>query len=602
MSLHSFRETINLHLFSSKGIVLGIFRMLSFVVSLISLGTIVYYYGFPMDDKLREAELLIIRGSFVFYVLNYFARFLYDFEPRKFLRDTWLECILAIIIIIDGIGGLMGITPVQGFFLSIGFYKYRDVYIILMQAILLAILIMQVAKATTLFSNIKVNPGTVFLLSFIILIMGGAVLLMLPEMSASRSSMDFIPALFTATSAGCVTGLTVVNTATFFSVKGKIVILLLIQMGGLNIISFATFFASFTQKGVGLKQQTMLQEYFSSDSLFSAKGMLRQIISMAFLIEGAGAILIFSLWDPALHFNSLWEKWFYSVFHSVSAFNNAGFSLFSKNLCQDGVRGSFVLHLAFAAIIFFGSLGFFSIQDIFGIRNMRERLRLKWKRLKLSTQISLYSSVALVIFGATCFYILEKNNTLSGMKTMEAGITSVFQSVTCRTAGFNTVDISHIAPSMLMIMIFLMFIGASSASTGGGIKTSTFTILLVSAYSTIRGKRNLELLKHSVSFELLNKAFSILTFSLTLIFFATIALLITDPGFGMLRLAFEEVSAFGTVGLSTGITQDLSGYGKIILILSMFAGRVGTLTLALALSKKVATTNYKYPEAHFMLG
>lgn len=602
MSLHSFREKVNLFIFSSKETVLGLFSVLSVLVVLTSIGTLIHYYGFPHDEKLKEIQLTILKSTFAFYVLNYIIRFFYTFEPQHFLKTTWFECTLVALIIFDAIGAVFSLTPIQSFFRGIGFNNYKDLYIIFLQVFLFIIILIQFAKASTVFSDIKLSPATLFLFSFILLIGAGTFLLWLPEMTFPDKKINFLQALFTSTSACCVTGLIVVDTAVVFTFKGKLILLFLIQFGGLSIISFATFFASFTSKGTGIKHQILMKDYFSTDSLMNAKGMLRQIISISILIEVVGTIIIYVLWDKSVPFKNDFEKFFYSLFHSVAAFNNAGFSMFSNGLSQSFVKNSFILHLAIGCLIFFGSLGFSAIRDLFSIEKMRLRMRLRWKKLSISTRIALYSSIMLILFGAVCFYFLEENNALSGQKTISATITSVFQSITCRTAGINTIDISILNQSTLIMMIFLMFIGASSGSTGGGIKTSTFSLILLSAYSTIRGKEQLEMYNHSISFDLLKKAFSILIFSLSFIFFGTLALAVTDPDKSVIRLAFEEVSAFSTVGLSTGITASMSFPGKIILILSMFIGRVGPLTLAFALSKKVSTTNYKYPDAHFMVG
>ncbi|MBL0339503.1 MAG: ATPase [Bacteroidetes bacterium] len=485
---------------------------------------------------------------------------------------------------------------------AIGFGGFLSVYHTFLQFILVILLIIDLAKVSTLFDLIKLEASTMFIFSFIILILVGALLLMLPEMTTDHLGSDWMTAIFTSTSASCVTGLIVVDTATYFTFKGQLVIMALIQLGGLNIISFATFFASLYSKGLGIKHHSMMQDFFSSGSLFDAKALLRQIIYMTVFIEGVGTIVIFSLWDPAINFSSFGQKFFYSIFHAISAFNNAGFSLFTNNLFEPVLKNSYMLHLTIAGMIFFGSLGFSTIRDIFGIGSMRERMRLPWKKYHLSTQISLYSSVILIVFGAAVFYWIEKDNVLANQMTFEAGITSIFQSVTCRTAGFNTVDMALLKAPTLILMVFLMFIGASSGSTGGGIKTSTFTLIIVSAIATLRGKKNLELFKHNIAWELLNKAFTIFIFSASFVFVATFFLAVLEPGKDILKLLFEEVSAFGTVGLSTGITADMSTTSKYILIASMFVGRVGTLTLGFALSKKVITKAYKYPNAHFMIG
>ena len=603
MSIESFREKVNLKIFASKEAVLLIFRIQSSLVAMMAVGLLIYIIGFPQNDETRNIEIFFMKFLFGFYIVNYLVRFLYTFEPKKFLRTTWLELTLVILLTLEALSTQLFEKPLVRTMLNvIGYGQFLFIYHIILQFILLILLVIDLAKASTLLDLINLQAGTMFILSFIVLILGGTVMLMLPEMTSDHHGADWMTALFTSTSAGCVTGLTVVDVATFFSLKGQLVLMVLIQLGGLNIISFATFFASLYSKGTGIKHHSMMQDFFSSGSLLDAKTLLRQIILLSFLIEGIGAILIFSLWDPAIQFSSLLQKIYYSVFHSVAAFNNAGFSLFTNNLYEPVLRQSYILHLTIGGLVFFGSLGFSTIRDVFGIQAMRERMRLPWKKFLLSSQISLYSSLILVVFGAVIFYMIEKDSVLTGQKTFEAAITSVFQSVTCRTAGFNSVDLAVLAVPTLILMIFLMFVGASSGSTGGGIKTSTFTLIFVSAIATLRGKRNLELFRHNIAWELLNKAFTIFIFSASFIFTATFFLSILEPEIDILRLLFEEVSAFATVGLTTGITPGLSDASKYILIVSMFVGRIGTLTLGFALSKKVVSVAYRYPDAHFMVG
>lgn len=603
MSIYSFREKVNLKIYSSKEKVLPWFARLSVFFALLSIGTLIYYYGFPNTPEHLATELFIFRCCFAFYILNYFARFFFTFEPIHFLHTTKFELILILILIIDGAADLFtGDTLTKRIFDLINIGQSINMYLLFIQLYLVTIVILEIGKAGTSLTHIRLLPSTMFLYSFVLLIGLGTGLLMLPEMTTNGKGADFLNALFTSTSASCVTGLSTVDVATYFSFKGKVVILILIQIGGLSIISFATFFALFMQKGIGIRHQSMLQDFFSTDSLFDTKGLLKQIILLSFLIESIGAVMLYVLWDPSIQFHNFGERLFYSVFHSVSAFNNAGFALFTNGFMNEYVRHSYLVHLTIACLIFFGSLGFSSIRDIFGFRNMRQRLRYSWKNFQISTRISLYVSLALVAFGTIAFYLLEKNNTLAGQKGVESVITSIFQSVTTRTAGFNTVDIGALSSPVIIIMIFLMFIGASSGSTGGGIKTSTFALIFLSAWSTIRGKQQLEMFRHTISFDLLNKAFTIFLFASTFCLLGTILLSITDPEINILDLVFEEVSAFATVGLSTGITADLSVAGKYILIISMFIGRTGPLTLAYSLSRKVASNNYTFPSAHFMVG
>ncbi len=603
MSIDSFREKVNLKIFSSKDLINRIFRFFSFLVSLVSIITIVYHYGYSQTPEEKHTLLSIIKGCLGFFVLNYLIRFLYTFEPLKFFRESRVELILVIILMVDGISYFVfGFPLAKSFLIAIGLENHTWIYFLVIQIFLVIIVMIELAKATATITNIKISAQGLFILSFVMLISMGAFLLMMPEMTVDHKGAPFLTALFTSISASCVTGLIVVDTATYFTLKGQFLIMVLFQIGGLSIISFATFFASFAVGGVGIKHTSMIQDFLSSDSLMDTKGLLRQIIFLSILIEVSGTIMIFMLWDPNLEFTSFWSKAFYSVFHAISAFNNAGFSLFTNGLMENGVQNSYILHLVIAVLIFMGSLGFYAIRDLWGVKNMRNRLKIPWKKIKLSTAIALYSSIALIIIGTIAFYFLERDGVLAGQKSVAAVITSIFQSVTTRTAGFNTVDISQLKMPTLILIIFLMFIGASSGSTGGGIKTSTFTLILLSAYSTIRGKRNLHLRNNTISFELLNRAFTIFLFASTFILFSTFILSITDPDISAMPLTFEAVSAFGTVGLSTGITASLSDEGKIVIMILMFVGRIGTLTLAFALSKKVVSNKFKYPKAHLMVG
>jgi trk system potassium uptake protein TrkH len=603
MSINSIREKINLRLFSSKETVLLLFRIQSALVAAMALGLLIYVLGFPQNDEIRSIEIFFMKFLFGFYILNYFVRLLYTFEPRKFIRTTWLELTLVILLLLEILTtALFGATFIKGILNLIGWGEHLFAYHMALQALLLFFIVIDIAKVSTLFDLIKLEASTMFIISFIVLITVGAVILMLPEMTTDHKGADWMSAFFTSTSASCVTGLSVVDVSQYYTFKGQFVIMVLIQLGGLNIITFATFFASMYTKGIGIKHQSLMQDFFSSSSLFDANSLLRNIITVTLLIEALGAISIFMLWSPEVQFESFSQKVFYSVFHSISAFNNAGFSLFTDNLYDGALRNNFLLHIPIMGLIFLGSLGFGAIIDIFGVANMRERLRLPWKKLRISTMVALNSSIILILFGAAVFYFTERNNTMEGMSTFGTIITSLFQSVTPRTAGFNTINMAELATPTLLLMVFLMFIGGSSGSTAGGIKTSTFTIILLSAWSTIRGKRNLELARYNIAWELLNKAFSIFIFSASFVFLCTFCMTLFDPTIEFLELLFEATSAFATVGLSTGITPGLSDPSKIILMLSMFVGRVGTLTLALALSQKVVSSHYKYPNAHFMVG
>jgi len=603
MSIQSIREKINLALYDSKEGVLSIFKIGSFLIASFILALLIYEFGFNPSDVIKEWILIAIKGSFVFYILKYLIDILYNYEPEKLIKETWFEGILLLLIVVNATSTLLFQQSLLNWIgLQVEFFQLENFYILFLQFYFFVLVGIELGKASTELTFMKMSPPRMLIVSFVILILIGTGFLMMPEMTTDVEYMPFFEALFTSISASCVTGLIVVDTATYFSHKGHIIIMLLIQLGGLNIISFATLFALFSKKGLGIKHQTILQENFSSESLLSGKGLLRKIFLFSFFMEFIGMVLLYFTWNPKLQFPFVEDQFFYSLFHSISAFNNAGFSLFSDGLHEHLVQNSHSMHLVLAGLIFFGAVGFPVIEDLFSFNRLKKSIKSPWVGLKLSTRISLYTSLVLVAFGMLMFYFLEQQNTLNGMKLGGQLITSFFQSITARTAGFNTVDFSIVGTPMLLIFIFLMFIGASPGSTGGGIKTSTFTLIIYSALNTIKGQKKIEIGKRTISPELLHKAFSIFLFSASSIFLGIFVLSISDGEKGIMPIAFEIVSAFSTVGLSTGITADLTFVGKVVIMVCMFVGRIGTLTLAFALSSKQKSLNYEYPKAHLTVG
>lgn len=603
MSIQSIREKINLALYDSKESVLRLFKICSFIIATIVLSLLIYQFGFETSQETKSWILVAIKSSFIFYILKYLTDILYSYEPLKFIRNSLFECILLLLILMNALSPFfMSQSLLHWIGNQIELFNLENFYILFIQCYFFILVGIELGKASTQISFLKLNPPQLLILSFILLIVIGTGLLMMPEMTTQVHTMPFFDALFTSVSASCVTGLIVVDTATYFSHKGHIILMLLIQLGGLNIISFATLFAIFSKKGLGIKHQTILQENFSSESLLSGKGLLRKIFLFSFVMEIIGMILLYFTWNPELKFPHFQEQFFYSIFHSISAFNNAGFSLFSNGLHDHLVQNSHAMHIVLACLILLGSIGFPVIEDLFNIERIKKALKTPWVGLKLSTKISFYTSLILVAFGMLMFYFLEQENTLNGMNIEAQLTTSLFQSITARTAGFNTVDFSLIGTPMLIIFLFLMFIGASPGSTGGGIKTSTFTLIVFSAINTIRGQKRIEIGKRTISPELLHKAFSIFLFAASSIFIAIFILSISDGEKGIMPITFEAISAFSTVGLSTGITANLSFIGKLIIMICMFIGRIGTLTLAFALSSKMKSNNYEYPKAHLTVG
>lgn len=602
--INAIRERINIRLFDSRDRVLKDLRTAGVMISSLTILALVYFHGFKLTLAERAVVEFIVKFSIGFYIIKYVMEFVYSFSPIQHLKATKWEGVLMGFLFLNILSINIFGTEIMGFIGRVSGLEGLDQFFLLfIQGYFLLIVFLELGKASTTLPFASLSPPALLAISFIILILIGAGLLMLPEMTTSGNSMPFFDALFTSISASCVTGLIVVDTAEFFSFKGQFIIMMLFQLGGLNIISFATFFALFTKKGIGIRHQSLIQANYSDESLTSSADLFRKIIRFTFQIEALGTLLIFLTWGADMKFESLGERFFYSVFHAVSAFNNAGFSLFTDGLMEGPIQSSYLLHFIIALIVIFGGLGFGTIREIFTLRQVRERMRKPWKSLGVGTKISLYSTGILLGIGFLIFFIFEYNGTMEGQSFGGKLITSIFQSATTRTAGFNTVDIGSLALPVLIFFIFLMFIGASTGSTGGGIKTTTFALVFLSAWTTIRGKKKVELFKQTIPWELLNRAFSIFLFSATVILIGIFVLTISDPEIGLARLAFEEVSAFCTVGLSTGVTAELSSVGRVVIMISMFIGRIGTLTLAFALSsRRKESDDYKYPKASFMVG
>lgn len=592
-------ERLNNLLYDSRQRALQIAHAATLICAVLGLLLLLYNYGFELEIQQRELVQLGIHLILWVFLLSFLVRWLYAFRRINFIRQNPLESSIMALLLIRQISKAFSDVEIQ-WYEWLGFIAHTNFYHYFTASLLVLLLLIELSKASTRLSSIKIRPDAAFVLSFVLLILIGAALLMLPAMTTQPGSMRFIDALFTSVSASCVTGLIVVDTATFFTMRGQIVILILIQLGGLGILSFATFFASFLSQGLGVRQKMLIPDYLDTEAISSSARLLRQIIFITFFIEAGTAALLFLTWN--IPFDSMGDKIFFSVFHAISAFCNAGFSIFTNGLYEEVVRNNYILHMIIAISLILGAIGFPPIKDVFSPNRLRDRLEHPWKDWKLSTKIAINVSIILLLVGTVLFFWIERDNTLSEMNLTEALITSFFQSATTRTAGFNTVDFSQLAHPTLIFMMMLMFIGGASASTAGGIKTSTFYLILVSVVAISRGQSRIHIGNRYIPTDVLFKSLSIFFYGIAVNAIMTFLLSITEAGTDMMALIFEQISAFGTVGLSTGITSTLSTTGRILIIISMFLGRVGTLTFAVALSTRVSTANYKLPAANIMVG
>ncbi|MEJ2667646.1 MAG: TrkH family potassium uptake protein [Deinococcales bacterium] len=444
------------------------------------------------------------------------------------------------------------------------------------------------------FRRRRSTPAQLIALSFAITIALGAALLALPASHAPGHQVGLLNALFTATSAVCVTGLVVVATGTAFSVFGKVVIMLLIQAGGLGILTLGTLVALASGRRIGFRERLGLQAQVNIGQVGGVVKLVRRIFMVVFGVELVGALVLYL---PFARLEGMGRGAFYAVFHSISAFNNAGFGFYSDSLVRF-VRDP-IVNVTIMLLIILGGLGFMVIINV--ASHFRDGRRAP---LTLHSKVVLTGTAALIVIGALVVLGFEWTNpaTLAPLSFPDKLMAALFQSVTPRTAGFNTLSISQLRPATQLFTMLLMFVGGNPGSTAGGIKTVTFLVLVGSAWSVSRGHGELTLFERRIAAGTAVKAGAIALLGMLLVGAAVTALTLTDPGKSLLQIGFESVSAFGTVGLSTGITPSLSSAGKFIIIVLMYLGRLGPLTLALALMERQPERRIKYPEDDVVIG
>ncbi len=424
-------------------------------------------------------------------------------------------------------------------------------------------------------------------MSFIIAIVVGSVLLLLPV--STYNGISYIDALFTSTSAICVTGLTVLDTGKDFTFFGKTVILILIQLGGLGIMTFSVLFLIFLKNKMPWNAKIAIKSTYS-EKYFDLKLLIKNIVIATVVIELTGAFLLFVYFY--FHDLKFGNAVFVSIFHSVSAFCNAGFSVFSNSLID--FQGNWYINIIIMCLIIAGGIGFTVYLDI------------RQKSLSLHSKIVLTVSGLLILTGTVAIFFSEYSNAFAGTDFSNKLLVSLFQSVTARTAGFNTIDLNKFKDFSLIVIMLLMFIGASPGSCGGGVKTTTFTVFWLTLFATARGRDYINIFNRTITKEIIFKSFAIMLISITALLLGILALAYFDPTpmnrLDFLSSTFEAFSALGTVGLSIGYTHKLTLGGKIVIIILMYIGRVGPLTLILGLRYRSRKHMIQYAEENVMLG
>lgn len=441
----------------------------------------------------------------------------------------------------------------------------------------------------------KLTHIQIIALGYFLMIISGAILLTLPISSASGQFSSPLNALFTATSASCVTGLIVVNTATYWSVFGKCVIIMLIQIGGLGFMTIATFFYRLVIKKHGLRERAIMAESINTARLSDFSLLIKKIVLGTLIIEGIGALFLSTRFIPRYGFI---KGIMFSLFHSISAFCNAGFDLLGETEAYCSLvpfKDDITVNITICLLILLGGIGFLVWDDI-------TVNKFKFRKFSLHTKIVIISTTALTVIGTVLFFIFEYNAACMDMPLKTRILTSIFNSVTPRTAGFNTVDTAALSnPSKILTMIF-MFIGGSSGSTAGGVKTTTVAVLLAFIISSVSGKSDIQALERKISNEIFKKAVLIVIINFLLALKGTLIISALQPSISLEDIMFETLSAIGTVGMTTGITRELNAVSRIIIIFLMYCGRVGSISFASALFQKRIKSPVSYPEENITVG
>lgn len=550
---------------------------LFYVMAVINIASILLLPSNNTDVFIWNLNFFYTFGSIILLL----SRIVIDFSINRLGGLVFRKTSVDLLFVLSGL-----------FFLRYSF-KFFQFYILMRQMILLVRYSTENRFRSKNLKTIFKYPTLWIILSFFFAIIFGSFALMLPGMAGDGKTVNYIDALFTSTSAICVTGLTVIDTASSYSIFGQMIILFLIQIGGLGIMTISSALALVLGQKFSLRSEALMQNVLGQNQVLNFSQLVKNIIVFTFTIEFIGFILLLIPFYQEFH--NIEKTVYFAFFHAVSAFCNAGFALFSDNFIR--FQSNFLLNITISFLIIFGGLGFAVIDDtrhLFRFKN-------KFNGLKLHSKIVIMTTMSLIIFGTLAFLILEYTNTMRHLNLFDRILTSFFQSVTTRTAGFNTIDFSAINKSTCLITILLMYIGASPGSTGGGIKTTTFAVVFLAVVSILKGSRDVTVYNRKIPDKTIINVLALIVVSIGLITLFLTLLMIVEP-FSFEKIAFEAFSAFGTVGLSMGITPFLSGLGKLLIIFLMFIGRVGPLSFIYAFAESVLPLKFAVPQENIDIG
>ncbi|UIR55838.1 ATPase [Sphingobacterium sp. SRCM116780] len=574
----------------------GIVDQIMLYVSMICALAVIFHVGYVTDPDLATPLNQIIYTMFyVLFVMTGLRTASSIFALKKIAVEHYAGLVILAYFFLIIIARFTTVSSVELF--GKDQWIYLGIYLVF---------IAELSKRTLFFDNFYFNPTILFVISFLALILIGTILLMLPR-TTLEAPLSFTDALFMSTSAVCITGLSVTDISTNFSLFGQTIILVLIQIGGLGIMTFTGFFGYFFSGGFSFKNQLMFGEILGENKVGSVIKTLLTIIFITLLFELLGAGLIFSTLDET-NFPTVGHQVFFAVFHSISSFCNAGFSILTDGITNDAYKFNYNFQLALSALFILGGLGFGIVLNIYSyIKDSaiywyhrvftKKNYKHKAWNFSFNSKIVLACNAFIIILATIFFFLLEKNKTLSFEKgAVGEWITSFFMANASRSAGYNSIDLSFVSMPTILLIMLLMWVGASPGSTGGGVKVTTIAVAIMNIIALARGKEHIELFKRRIAGESVHKAFAIILLSLLTIGISFLLLVFSDPDKSFKALLFEVVSAYTTCGLSLGITPSLSIAGKFIVMMTMFVGRVGTLTLLVAFIKNITRRNYTFPE------
>lgn len=551
-------------------------------------------FGFNLSEDWLKRFLVLDEVIAAFFVLTLLINFLISDRKWKYVRQSPFEFILFTLFILSiVVEEIISIEEPHYLLKRSTSHNFIKLYFVLIQVYILINGIIAFARTREKWLFFSLSPPKILVISYLIVILAGTLMLKLPK--ATYSGIDWIDAFFTSTSAVCITGLSTLNISQAFTLEGQLFILLLIQLGGLGIITLTSFIALFIQRGFRLRDQIIVQEVFDDENFSTLTSILKAIIAITFITELLGAVGLYFSWRnlglPEF------ERLFGAVFHSVSAYCNAGFSIFPKGFESPGYSFSTLSLIITMVLIVSGGLGFFTYSNIFHIGEIRLFGR---KGLSLQSRIILITTGILILAGAVLVWIIQRFDW-RGLPLGEQVMRAFFLSITARTAGFSTVSVAELAIPTLMVIILLMYIGGAPNSSSGGIKLTTAVTLLASIRTFVTGKKRVEIGWNTLPSKTVRRALIVFLVSIFLIFFVLFILTLTEDQ-EFFDIVFEVISAFGTVGLSRGITPELSFAGRLIVAFVMFAGRIGIFTFAIAMSEERTENGYNFPETNIMVG